>query len=51
MRIRFLISAENARAIAMAEALGFRPEPRPPCPFVEGTPREALLNYFVLRLE
>lgn len=51
MRIRFLISAENARAIAMAEALGFRPEPRPPRPFAEGTPREALLNYFVLRLE
>jgi [ribosomal protein S5]-alanine N-acetyltransferase len=51
VRVRFLIAPENTRSIAMANALGFRPETRPPRRFARGTPRETFLAYFSLWLD
>lgn len=50
-RIRLLISPDNHRAIAMAEALGFRRESIPPRRFAAGSASEAELSYFALKLE
>jgi RimJ/RimL family protein N-acetyltransferase len=51
VRIRFLIARENTRSIAMANALGFRPETRSPRRFAPGTGRETLLAYFSLCMD
>jgi len=49
-RVRFLIAPDNARSLAMAEALGFRREDRPPRRFAAGASREVLMNYYLLKL-